>query len=148
MNTDGQNTYDENNAPQVEPTIEDPYEEVEAPKHEQRPAFVREPRHHISQAPVNDMQADDTFQTQYSHESGYTLSNRNRISRGAYRGAQSQETKVRQELKYGQYLSVPKGSREIFGSRERQRRRTIGVATVVVALIALVVIAVVLVFFH
>lgn len=148
MNTDGQNTYDEHDAPQVEPTIEAPHEEVEAPEREQRPAFVREPRHHVSQPPVNDMQADDTFQTQYSHESGYTLSNRNRISRGAYRGAQSQETKVRQELKYGQYLSVPKGSREIFGSRERQRRRTIGVAAVVVALIALVVIAMVLIFFH
>ena len=148
MNTDGQNTYDESNAPQVEPTIETQQPEDGPQGPEQRPAFVREPRHHISQPPVNDVQADDTFQTQYSHESGYTLSNRNRISRGAYRGAQSQETKVRQELKYGQYLSVPKGSREIFGSRERQRRRTIGVAAAVVAVIAIIVIVVVLVFFH
>lgn len=148
MNTDGQNTHDENDVPQVEPHVETQQVEAEPQEREQHPAFVREPRRHISQPPVNDMQADDTFQTQYSHESGYTLSNHNRISRGAYRGGRAQETKVRQELKYGQYLSVPKGSREIFGSRERQRRRTIGVAAAVVAAIAIVVIIVVLVFFH
>ena len=149
MDTNATDEIPESNEPQVERTTPPQGERPRgtAP-HDQRPAFVREPRHHISQPPVNDLQADDTFESQYSHESGYTLSNRNRISRGAYRSAQSQETKVKQELKYGQYLSVPKGSREIFGSRERQRRRTIATATAVVAAIAIVVIIVVLVFFH
>ena len=116
-------------------------EAVEPPS--PRPAYVREPRHHKSQPPVNDVQADETYDNQYSHESGYTLSTRNRMSRGAYRSARSQETKVRQELKYGQYLSVPKGSREIFGSREHQQRRTIATAAVVVAVVALIVLLVV-----
>ena len=113
------------------------------PVAEQRPAFVREPRHHKTQPPVNDVQADETYDNQYSHESGYTISNRNRLSRGMYRNARSQETKVKQELRYGQYLSVPRGSREIFGSRERQQRRTIAAIAIAVAIVAVIVLLVV-----
>ena len=79
-------------ASQEAPTSEAREEHEPAP----RPAYVREPRHHKSQPPVNDVQADETYDNQYSHESGYTLSTRNRMSRGAYRSARSQETKVRQ----------------------------------------------------
>ena len=115
---------------------------------EGRPAYVRQPKPHRRQPPVNDLQADEAYENNSSFDSSYTLKNRVAPSRGVYRHSRSQQEKVRQELKYGQYLSVPKGSREIFGSRERQRRRTIGVAAVVVALTALVVIAVVLICFH
>lgn len=65
-------------------------------------------------------------------------------SRGAYRSARSQETKVRRSSSMAQYLSVPKGSREIFGSRERQQRRTIATVAVIVAVIAIVALLVVL----
>lgn len=143
-------TDDMNELEPEEPTFEQASQEAPVSEaHEEhepapRPAYVREPRHHKSQPPVNDVQADETYDNQYSHESGYTLSTRNRMSRGAYRSARSQETKVRQELKYGQYLSVPKGSREIFGSRERQQRRTIATVAVVVAVIAIIALLVVL----
>lgn len=145
MGTDDMNEYEANQpvtkqASANGPAPETPAEHAPA----QRPAYVREPRYHKSQPPVNDIQADETYDNQYSHESGYTLSSRTGMSRGMYRGARSQETKVRQELKYGQYLSVPKGSREIFGSRERQQRRTIITVAVAVAVIAIVVLLVVL----
>ncbi len=103
-----------------------------------RPAYVHEPRHHRTQPPVNDVQADDTFEHQYAHDSSYTLSSRSPISRGAYRRARSSETKIRQELKYGQYLSVPKGNREIFASHDRTRRNRLLVVCAVVVVIAIV----------
>lgn len=139
MNTDAMNNTEKDG----EDIAQQPETQPQAEAPRQRPAYVREPRHHKSQPPVNDIQADETYDNQYSHESGYTLSTRSRMSRGAYRGARFQETKVRQELKYGQYLSVPKGSREIFGSREQQQRRTIAMVAIVVAAIALIVLLVV-----
>ena len=112
-------TDDMNELEPEEPTFEQASQEAPTSEaHEEhepapRPAYVREPRHHKSQPPVNDVQADETYDNQYSHE-------------------------------YGQYLSVPKGSREIFGSRERQQRRTIATAAVVVAVIAIIALLVVL----
>ena len=109
--------------------------------HEERPAYVRQPKPHRSQPPVNDLQADETYENNYSFESGYTLKNRVTPSRGAYRHSRSQQEKVRQELKYGQYLSVPKGNREIFGSHEReQKRRIVIIGIAVIAVIAILLI--------
>lgn len=102
------------------------------------PAYVREPARHVSQPPVDDMQADEAIESSYTYETGYTLQKRGLGGRGAYRRAQSQQNKIRQELKYGQYLSVPKGSREIFSSREDERKKKIAIAAVLV--IAIVVI--------
>lgn len=107
----------------------------------EKPAYVREPRPHVSQPPVDDMQADETYETSYAHDTGFTTQKRGIGSQGAYRRAQKQELKVRQELKYGQYLSVPKGNREIFGSREDARKKRVLVGAVV----ALAVIAIALI---
>ena len=103
-----------------------------------RPAYVREPARHVSQPPVNDMQADETIESSYTYETGYTLQKRGLGGRGAYRHAQSQQNKIRQELKYGQYLSVPKGSREIFGSRENEHKKKVAIAAVVIIAIAVI----------
>lgn len=102
------------------------------------PAYVRERARHVSQPPVDDMQADEAIESSYTYETGYTLQKRGLGGRGAYRRAQSQQNKIRQELKYGQYLSVPKGSREIFGSRESEHKKKVAITAVVV--IAVVVI--------
>lgn len=103
-----------------------------------RPPYAHEPRRHRTQPPVNDVQADDAFEHHYSHDSSYTLSTHNPIARGAYRRARSSETKIRQELKYGQYLSVPKGNREIFSSHDRTKRGRLLAVAIVVAIIAVV----------
>lgn len=102
------------------------------------PAYVREPARHVSQPPVDDMQADEAIESSYTYETGYTLQKRGLGGRGAYRRAQSQQNKIRQELKYGQYLSVPKGSREIFGSRESEHKKKVAITTVVVIAIAVI----------
>lgn len=106
---------------------------------QQRPPFVRERRPHISQPPVNDVQADDTLEHNYSHESGYTLSNHRPMSSRTYRRSRSDVTKVKKELKYGQYLSVPKGSREIFGTHDRTRHRQMVVICVAVVIVVVIV---------
>ena len=108
-----------------------------------KPTYEREPRPHVSQPPVDDMQADETYETSYTHDTGFTTQKRGIGSQGAYRRAQKQELKVRQELKYGQYLSVPKGNREIFGSREDARKKRVLIGVV----IALAVVAIALIVF-
>ena len=108
---------------------------------EGRPAYVRQPKPHRRQTPVNDLQADEAYENNYSFDSSYTLKNRVAPSRGVYRHSRSQQEKVRQELKYGQYLSVPKGNREIFGSHEKeQKRHIVVVSIVVVAIVAILLI--------
>lgn len=107
-------------------------------------AYVRTPRPHKTQPAVDDFQAPEQSpqDVAYTHESSYTLSSRNPIQSRSYRKARSDQAKVRQELKYGQYLSVPKGSREIFSSRERQatkRRVVIGIIAVAIVVILLLI---------
>lgn len=109
---------------------------------EGRPAYVRQPTPHRRQPPVNDLKADEAYENNYSFDSSYTLKNRVTSSRGVYRHSRSQQEKVRQELKYGQYLSVPKGNREIFGSHEKEQKRRIaiiGIAVIAVIAILLIV---------
>ena len=109
-----------------------------AERQDPRPPFVRERRPHRTQPPVDDIQADEALAHEYSHESGYTMSNHRPVSSSTYRRSRSDMSKVKKELKYGQYLSVPKGSREIFGSHDKVRRHQIQVA--VIALVAIVVV--------
>lgn len=102
--------------------------------------FVRERRPHHTQPPVDDLQDDDLLENDYATESGYTLPNRRPMSSRTYRRSRSNVSKVKKELKYGQYLSVPKGSREIFSSRDRTRHRQLMVAAIAAVAIAIVVI--------
>ena len=106
---------------------------------EHHAAFVRERRPHHTQPPVNDMQLDDAPESAYAHESSYTLSPRRPVSSRTYQRSRSDVSRVKKELKYGQYLSVPKGSREIFGSRDKVRHRQLTVAVVALVAIAIVV---------
>lgn len=119
-------------------------------------AYVRQPRPHATQGTIDDLNSGVSGSaplagtsatpnarpgSSFSHESSFTVSSHNPLQSRSYRRARSDQAKVRQELKYGQYLSVPKGSREIFSSRERQttqRRAIIGIILVAVVIILLV----------
>lgn len=103
----------------------------------ERRAYVRQRTPHLTQPPVDDLKADEAYDHGFSHESSYTL-NRRHIPGGTYRRSRSQISRAQKELRYGQYLSVPKGSHEIFGKRERIRRKQI--AVVVIAIVAIVVV--------
>ncbi len=110
-----------------------------SPSRHDRPAYERAHPRHVSQPPVNDVEADDALESSYGYETGYTIQKRGLGGKGAYRRAQSQQNKIRQELKYGQYLSVPKGNREIFGSRENERKKKLTIAAVII--VALIIVA-------
>ena len=112
----------------------------EASRPARRPAYVRKPRPHRTQPPVNDVPVDDEIGRGYAYDSSYTVHGRGHLRSGAYRRARSSEAKVRQELKYGQYLSVPKGNREIFSSRGASHKKRLAIVIVAIALLATLVI--------
>jgi hypothetical protein len=101
----------------------------------QRPSA---PRH--TMPPVNDLAEDDAeAQTSYTHDSSYANTSFNPIASIDYRRTQQSLTKAKQDLKYGQYLEVPKGRRDIFTGKERSRRiRSVVSLVVVVAILGLV----------
>ena len=107
----------------------------EASESQHRP-YVRPRRPHKSLAPVNDVEADESFERDYAAETSYTLSSRGPMASHAYRKSRSDISHVKRELKYGQYLSFPNGSREIFGGHDRKRRQVMAVG--VIALVAIV----------
>lgn len=105
-------------------------------------AYVRSPRPRTDAGSIDDFApaapAASEAEPSTTHDSGYTLSNRNPIQSRSYRRARSDQEKVRKELKYGQYLSVPKGSREIFASRERQTFQRRAIALIIVVAVAII----------
>jgi hypothetical protein len=100
----------------------------------QRPSA---PRH--TMPPVNDLAEDDAeAQTSYTHDSSYANASFNPIASIDYRRTQQSLSKAKQDLKYGQYLEVPKGRRDIFTGKERSRRiRSVISLVVVVAILGL-----------
>lgn len=107
--------------------------------------YVRQPRHHTTQGSINDFepaQASAPVEPSTAHDSGYALNSRTPIQSRSYRRARNEQMKLSQGNKYGQYLSVPKGNREIFASREqqsRQRKIIAGIVIVAVLVILLVI---------
>lgn len=88
--------------------------------------YVRQPRHHATQGAINDfepMAQNTPSEPTTTHDSSYTLNSRTPIQSRSYRRARNEQMKFSQGNKYGQYLSVPKGNREIFASREQQSRK-------------------------
>lgn len=105
-------------------------------------AYVRKPRPHATQEAIDDLSTGSSAaEPSFTHDSGYTLNSRTPIQSRSYRRARN-ELKVSQGSKYGQYLSVPKGNREIFASHERQasqRKAIAGIIIVAVIVILLIV---------
>lgn len=107
-------------------------------------AYVRQPRHHTTMPAVDDFRVEPDVDPAVAHDSSFTFNNRVPIQAQSrsYRRARSEQAKLSQSNKYGQYLSVPKGSREIFASRERQsaqRKAIIGIIVAAIIVILLVV---------
>ena len=107
--------------------------------------YVRPRTYHRTVEPVDDLAyaEDQAFEANVVHDSDYTIGSRNPFSGKGYRRSQREMPQLRRDLKYGQYLSIPKGRRSIFQSRERQQRLRSTLALIVV--IALLAVAAVLV---
>ena len=119
-----------------------------APRHGSAPMrgrepFVREPVPHVTQPAVDLMEEDDTEGAiDYTHESDFTTRRGPVLSGAGYRRSRADEKRFKKDLKYGQYLSVPKGRRDLFSSKRQmqQRRMTVAlVAVVAVAVAALII---------
>lgn len=115
--------------------------EVDATPRPQRTPYVRQPRPHKTVEPIDDLAADESPAERYSHDSGYATGG-NPLSGHGYRKSRSEMPQLRRDLKYGQYLEIPKGRRDIFASREKKAR-----TRSVVALIAVVIVLVIVVLF-
>ena len=108
------------------------------PRHAQRqPARQQVPD--AERAFVRAENEDDAeAQTSYTHDSSYANASFNPIASIDYRRTQQSLSKAKQDLKYGQYLEVPKGRRDIFTGKERSRRiRSVISLVVVVAILGL-----------
>ena len=113
-------------------------ETTQAPDARRSP-YVRPATPHRRVASIDDLQADDSM-ADYSHDSDYTIGSRSPIPGRGYRRSRNEMPQLREELHYGQYLSVPKGRTDIFYARDRKRRaRT---AMLVIAIVAVVAIAI------
>lgn len=101
--------------------------------------YVRPRTYHRSAEPIDDLAyaEDQAFEASVVHDSDFTIGSRNPFSGKGYRRSQREMPQLRQDLKYGQYLSIPKGRRSIFQSRERQQRiRSVVGLIIVIALLA------------
>ena len=110
---------------------------------ETRTPYVRKPRPRKTQEAINDIEADESYSAGFTHDSNVTVRGRNPLSGTPYQRSRANMTQLQRDLHYGQYLSIPKGKRQIFASRERSaaiRTRAI-TAAICVALLIVAIIA-------
>lgn len=109
-----------------------------------RTPYVRPRTPHRTVAPVDDLAQDDALaEAEVTHESNFTVGARNPLSGRGYRRSRSDMARLNRDLQYGQYLSIPKGRRAIFASRERKRKiKSIVALVVLVAMLAIVAVVV------
>lgn len=90
-----------------------------------------------TQPPVNDFDNVDVLGKDLPHESAYT-SRGGAFSGRAYRKSRAKMPKLQRNLKYGQYLEIPKGQKSIFQSPEiRRRNRFIRLTALVITLLVI-----------
>lgn len=114
-------------APQAAPT-------PAAPAAEPAP-YVRQRAQHRSVDPIDDFAAGDIAPEATTHDSDYVGSRG--MGGRSYRRSREQGEQLRRNLHYGQYLEIPKGRRQIFASRERERQIRSRIAAVVVIAVLL-----------
>ena len=111
---------------------------------EGRTPYVRKPRPRKMQGSINDLEQDDSFAQGFTHDSNVTVGSRNPLSGTVYSRSRANMTQLQRDLHYGQYLSIPKGRRQIFSSRDRSAaiRSRAWTAAIVVVLLIIAVIAI------
>jgi hypothetical protein len=78
---------------------------------------------HRTMPPVDDLAEDDLEASiNYVHDTDYANGSLNPLESREYRRNRSELSKAQKDLRYGQYLEVPKGRRAIFSRQERNRR--------------------------
>ncbi len=98
-----------------------------------RKAFSHEPKPRKTQPPAS-VTSEDFATTDYAESTNFTSKGAPRVSDGGYRRSRSGEKRMRETLRYGQYLEVPKGKQPIFQQQRSSRRTALVVAAILVAL--------------
>ncbi len=108
---------------------------------ERRTPYVRKTRPRKTQEAINDLEQDDTYAQGFTHDSNVTVGGRNPLSGTVYSRSRGSMPQLQRDLHYGQYLSIPKGKRQIFSSRERsaavKSRAITAIILIVLAIIAI-----------
>ena len=107
-----------------------------------REAFVREPAPCKTQ-PASSVTAEDFAVEDYAESTGYTAKGGRALSGSGYRRSRRQENRLKRDLRYGQYLEVPKGQRAIFSTQTRGRATQIATLIAVGIIIAVVILLII-----
>lgn len=103
-----------------------------------RTPYVRPRTPHRTVEPVDDLDQDDAL-AEVTHDSEFVVGARSPLSGRGYRRSRNEMGRLNRDLQYGQYLSIPKGRRAIFASRERKRRiKSVIALVLLVAVLAIV----------
>lgn len=96
-----------------------------------RPRYVRPKTPHRTMEPVDDLKHDDALADSL-RDSDFVLRSKNPFAGRAYKRSRNDMPQLQRELHYGQYLTMPKGGKPIFSSRERKRKVKSAVAMVAI----------------
>lgn len=99
-------------------------------------AFSHAPRPRKTQPPAS-AAPEDLAPEDYAQSTGYTYKSRQPKDRG-YSSSRKEGRKLKENLRYGQYLEVPKGDQAIF-SPQRSRLRTALIVIGILIAIAIIV---------
>lgn len=106
-----------------------------------RTPYVRQPRPRRTAEAIDNLDEDDTYSTNYVHDSNVSVGGATPLSGRVYGRSRSNVGKLQRTSRYGQYLETPKGKREIFTSRNRSRqiRSRLWLVTIVALLVLILV---------
>ena len=108
-----------------------------------REAFSHPPARRRTQPPAS-VTAEDFEGDDYAESTSYTVRSRQPLSGAGYRRSRHQAARLRRDLRYGQYLEVPKGQKDIFTPQARRRSATIALVIALALVAAIIVLGVLL----
>ena len=109
--------------------------------------YVHPKRSRISQEPVNRMAEDEAEASgTYVHDTSFTTKVPSRLTPSSYRKSRVAQDRLKKELHYGQYLSVPKGNRDLFSKSPKTSNLRAAVLVAIIAVVLLIILILVIVF--
>lgn len=108
--------------------------------------YVRPPRARRTQEPVNRMAEDEAeVQGTYRYDTDFTSKVPSHFQPSSYRKSRANADKFKRERQYGQYLSVPKGNRDLFSANPSARNIRAAFWVAIVAIVLSVILVMLLI---
>ena len=99
--------------------------------------YIRQPKPRKTAEAIDDLGEDESYSAGFAHDSNIAVGGSLPLSGQPYRRSRADMGKLQRDLHYSQYLEIPKGRRQIFASRERERQIRCRIAAVVVIVVLL-----------